>query len=96
MRLLRMAAAYSNGPRALAISGGYAVAVLGVTVVVVLARGLSSVWLVVLTLPSSALVQLIPAQGNLFVLCLTLAGLVQASLLWLLLRGTRLSGLPAG
>jgi hypothetical protein len=89
-----MAAAYSNGPRALAIAGGYAVAVLGVSVFVVLAGGLSAVWLVPLTLPSSLLVQFIPAQGNLFVLCLTVGGLVQAGLLWLALRGKRVNLSP--
>ena len=95
MRFPQTTAAYSNGPRALAIAGGYAVAVLGVAVFVVLARGFAGVWLVLLTLPSSLLVQFVPAEGDLYVLCLTLGGLAQAWLLWIALRGRRLSGLQS-
>ena len=96
MRLPPEVAAYRNGARALAISGGYAVAVLGVAVFVAVARGLAGVWLVLLTLPSSLLVQFVPADGTVYLLCLTLGGLAQAWLLWLALRGRRVSDLRSG
>jgi hypothetical protein len=96
MRLRRKAAEYSNGARGLAISGGYALVVLGVAVFVVAAGGLAGIWLVIVTLPSAVLVQFVPAEGNLYVLCLTLGGLAQAWVLWLALRGKRLTGLRSG
>jgi hypothetical protein len=76
----------STERRALAVSGGYAAAVLAIAVFVLVAGGLGAVWLILLTLPSSVLVQFIPVQGDLFLLCLTLGGLAQAWLLWLALR----------
>ena len=72
--------------RALAVAGTYAAAVLAMAVFVHVAGGLGAVWLILLTLPSSVLVQFIPVQGDLFLLCLTLGGLAQAALLWVALR----------
>ena len=94
MRLPRTAVQYSNGAGALAVSGGYALVVLAVTVFVVAAGGLACVWLILVTLPSALLIQFIPVEGSQFVLCLTLGGLAQGWLLWLALRGRRLTGLP--
>ena len=91
MRVPRTVAAYRNGPRALAIAGGYAATVLGVAAFVVMARGLAAVWLILVTVPSSVLMQFVPVEGLGYVLCLTLGGLVQAGLLWLALRGRRLA-----
>jgi len=100
MRLPSRVAAYRNGPRALVISSGYAGTVLSVAVFVFIANlqagSLAAVWLVLVTVPSSVLMQFVPAEGNLYILCLTLGGLAQAWLLWLALRGRRLSGLRSG
>jgi hypothetical protein len=90
-------AAYRNGPRALAISGGYAGTVLSVAAFVVIANlqaagSFAAVWLVLVAAPSSVLMQFVPAEGRLYILCLTLGGLAQAWLLWLALRGRRRSG----
>jgi hypothetical protein len=97
MRLLRKAAAgYSKGTRALAISGGYAAIVLGVAAFVSIATSLeqgntAGVWLSLVTLPASWLIRFIPLPGNLWVLMMALVGLAQAWLLWIGLRGERLS-----
>jgi hypothetical protein len=92
MRLVRYAtAAYAQGARALAVAGGYALVVLGVAVFVEIAGGLAGVWLVAVTLPSSVLLQFVPGDGRAFLLLLTLGGLAQAWLLWLGLRGRRLT-----
>ncbi|WP_111135485.1 SCO4225 family membrane protein [Micromonospora deserti] len=97
MRLLRKAAAgYSNGISALAISGSYATIVLGAFGFVVIANllgpgSMAGIWLVMATLPSSLLIQFIPAEGDPYSLFLTLGGLAQAWLLWIGLRGKRLS-----
>ena len=97
MRLPPAVAAYSNGARALAISGGYAGLVLSVTVFVVIANlrppSFAALWLFLTTLPISLPIQFIPAQGNVYVINMTLGGLAQAWLLWLALRGKRLTGL---
>lgn len=101
MRLLRNAVArYSRGNRALAISGGYAAIVIGaaifVTVDTALKPGsLAGMWLFLATLPSSLLLQFIPAEGTAYTLLLTLGGFVQTWLLWLILRGKR-AVTPAG
>lgn len=96
---LRGRAAYSRGSIALAISGGYALLVVGVAVFVVLANlrppSFAGIWLMFVTLPSSLLVLLLPARGILLTVCMTLGGLVQAYLLWLALRGERRSDLPS-
>jgi hypothetical protein len=100
MRYPWKAAEYSNGKRALAISAAYAALVLGVAVFVLIANfwppNFAGIWLFIVTLPSSLLVLLIPAQGTLLTVCVTLGGLVQAWLLWLGLRGRRRSDLPSG
>ncbi|MPY97454.1 MAG: hypothetical protein GEU97_05545 [Actinophytocola sp.] len=92
--LRSVVARYSWGTGALAVAGGYAVIVTGVAVFVVVASSLkpgsiAGVWLMLATLPSSALLQFIPAQGIAFALLLTLGGFAQAWLLWMLLRGKR-------
>lgn len=95
MRFLRdVVARYSRGHRPLTISGGYAVIVTGVAAFVIVAGSLkpgsiAAMWLIIATLPGSLVVQFIPAQGMAFVLLLALGGLVQAWLLWILLRGRR-------
>ncbi|GAA5128082.1 SCO4225 family membrane protein [Haloechinothrix salitolerans] len=99
--LLRDAVAeYSRGNRALSISVGYAVIVIGaavfVTVDTALKPGsLAGMWLFLATLPSSLLLQFLPAEGAAYMLFLTLGGLVQAWLLWVIVRGKRISS-PAG
>lgn len=101
MRLLRKAVArYSWGTGALAISGGYAAMVIGVAVFVIVASALkpgsiAGMWLVLATLPSSLLLQFIPAEGSVYAVILTLAGFAQAWLLWLILRGKRVAS-PTG
>ena len=85
------AAAYSHGARALAVAGGCALVVLGVAVFVEIAGGLAGIWLIVVTLPGSVLIQFAPGDGRAFLLLLTLGGLAQAWLLWLGLRGRRLT-----
>ncbi|WP_034275135.1 SCO4225 family membrane protein [Haloechinothrix halophila] len=95
VQLLRnVVARYSRGTPALAIAGGYALIVIGVTVFVVVAGSLkpgsiAAMWLFLATLPSSLVVQFIPAEGIAFVLLLMLGGFVQAWLLWIRLRGKR-------
>lgn len=97
MRLLRNAVArYRRGTSALAISGGYAAIVIGVAAFVIIASALkpasiAGMWLVLVTLPSSLLLQFIPAEGIAYTLLLTLGGFVQAWLLWVIVRGKRLS-----
>ena len=95
MRLPPKAAAYSNGARAVAISGGYVGIVLSVTVFVFIANlrppSFAAMWLFLITLPISLPIQFIPTKGNLYVTSMTLGGLVQAWLLWLALRGQRVS-----
>ncbi|SFO91023.1 hypothetical protein SAMN05421810_101364 [Amycolatopsis arida] len=74
--------------RATAIPLGYTVLVLGTTVVV-LATGdesLAGVWLIVVTLPVSLLLQLLPIKGVGLALVLAAGGLAQAGLLHLALR----------
>ncbi|MFP1630057.1 SCO4225 family membrane protein [Streptomyces sp. 5K101] len=93
-RLKEAAARYRRGTGALAISGGYAVIVLAVATFVIIASALqpgsfAAMWLFLVTLPSSLLLGFIPAQGTAYVLLLTLGGLVQAWLLWLVLRSKR-------
>ena len=94
-RLRQTAARYGRGPAALAVSGAYAVLVVGVFVFVVIAGlyagTLAGVWLVLVTLPFSVLMQFVPAQGHLYGVLLTLGGLLQAWLLWVVLRGRRVS-----
>jgi hypothetical protein len=96
MRRIRQAAGrYRRGPAALAVSGAYAVLVVGVFVFVVIAGRyagtLAGVWLVLVTLPVSGLLQKVPAEGYPYGVLLVLGGLLQAWLLWLVLRGRRLS-----
>jgi hypothetical protein len=93
-RLREAAALYRQGAGALAISGGYATIVLAVTTFVIIAGELkpgsiAAMWLVLVTLPSSLLLGFVPAQGVAYVLLLTLGGLVQAWLLWLVLHSKR-------
>ncbi len=95
LRLLRNAVArYSRGTAALTIASGYAALVIGVAAFVIVAGSLkpgsiAAIWLIIATLPSSLVVQFIPAQGIAFVLLLMLGGFVQACLLWVFLRGKR-------
>jgi hypothetical protein len=55
------------------------------------AGSLAGVWLVLVTLPSSWLIQFVPAEGDLYGILLTLGGLAQAWLLWRGLRGQPVS-----
>ncbi|WP_395577415.1 SCO4225 family membrane protein [Streptomyces sp. BK79] len=84
---------YSNGRRALWISGAYAVLVIGTALFVFVASrasgGMAAVWLVLVTLPFSVLSQFIPGEGKTYIIILTAGGLVQAVLLWALLRGKK-------
>lgn len=93
-RLLEAAARHRRGTRALVIAGGYAVIVLAVAAFVIIDTtvkpgSIAAMWLFLVTLPGSLLLGLVPAQGTAYVLLLTLGGLVQAWLLWLVLRGKR-------
>lgn len=93
-RLQEAAAQYRRGTGALAISGGYAVIVLAVATFVIIASALkpgsiAGMWLFLVTLPSSLPLGFIPAQGTAYALLLTLGGLAQAWLLWLVLRSKR-------
>jgi hypothetical protein len=96
VRVLRNAVAqYSRGTGALATSGAYAAIVTGVAAFVIVASSLkpgslAGMWLVLVTLPSSLLLQFIPAERIAYTLLLTLGGFVQAWLLWAILRGKRL------
>lgn len=94
-RLREAATPYRRGTGALAISGGYAVIVLAVATFVIIANALqpgsiAAMWLFLVTLPSSLLLRFVPAQGVAYALLLTLGGLVQAWLLWLVLRSKRM------
>lgn len=69
---------------------------IGVAAFVVIANSLkpgslAGMWLFLVTLPGSLLIQFIPAEGDLYSFFLTLGGLAQAWLLWIGLRGKRLS-----
>ncbi|MCC3775066.1 SCO4225 family membrane protein [Streptomyces sp. UNOB3_S3] len=95
MVLNRTADHYSKGRTALKIAGGYAALVMAVTVFVVIAGilgpgSLAGVWLVVVTLPVSVLLQPVPAEGSAFIALLVLGGLLQSWALWILLRGRRI------
>jgi hypothetical protein len=98
MRLPPRMAAYSRGVRGAAISGGYAVLVLGVTVFVFIANRrpptFAAMWLFLPTLPISLPIQFLQLQGSLYILSMTLGGLLQAWLLWLALRGKRVNLSP--
>jgi hypothetical protein len=92
MRLVRKAAgAYARGATAVAVAGAYALVVLAAALYVEIAGGLAGIALVAVTLPGSLLTQFVPAQGRMWLLLLTSVGLCQAWLLWLGVRGKRLS-----
>ncbi len=95
MRVLRDAVArYSRGTLALSVAGGYAAIVTGVAVFVIVASALqpgsiAGMWLFLITLPGSLLLQFIPGEGVAYALLLAFGGFVQAWLLWVILRGKR-------
>lgn len=72
---------------------GYAglVVVVAIAVAVMLAQpspdaNFAGVWLIVVTLPLSLLAIMLPVQGTAALVVLTVTGLVQAALLWLIGR----------
>ncbi|GAA4187375.1 hypothetical protein GCM10022252_20770 [Streptosporangium oxazolinicum] len=96
--VFRPASRYRRGTLALVVSGLYVLLVIAGLVVVAVGmlqsddQGLSAVMLILVTLPLSWLVMMIPGEAlpvGAHLLLLTVAGLLQASLLWFLLRGPR-------
>ncbi|MGJ6960373.1 SCO4225 family membrane protein [Streptosporangium sp. G11] len=96
--VFRSVSRYRRGTLAFVISGVYVLLVIAARVVVEVGmrqpddQGLSAVMLILVTLPLSWLVMMIPGEAlpdGTHLLLLTTAGLMQASLLWFLLRGRR-------
>ncbi|MFF3440141.1 SCO4225 family membrane protein [Streptosporangium sp. NPDC002721] len=96
--LARLASRYRRGTLALVIGGIYALLVIAAYVFAEIGmrqpnnQGLSAVLLILVTLPLSWLVMMIPGEvlpSGVHLLSLVVAGLVQASFLWWLLRGPR-------
>lgn len=78
------------------ISGAYAIVVIVTSVFVFVDTAtrpgsMAGVWMVLVTLPFSVLAQFIPGEGKTYGLILTAGGLAQAGLLWVLLRGKKVS-----
>ncbi|WP_436759119.1 SCO4225 family membrane protein [Streptosporangium sp. V21-05] len=100
---VRFASRYKRGTLALVLSGGYMLLVIGAHVFAEVGmrqsdQGLSAVTLILVTLPLSWLVMMIPPETipvSAHLLLLTAAGFVQASILWWLLRGPRVDVPPA-
>ncbi|WP_329084554.1 MULTISPECIES: SCO4225 family membrane protein [unclassified Streptosporangium] len=96
--VFRPVSRYRRGTLAFVVSSLYVLLVIAGLVVVLVGmrrpenQGLSAVMLILVTLPLSWLVMMIPGEAvpdGTHLLLLTVAGLVQASLLWFLLRGPR-------
>ncbi|MFC9913308.1 SCO4225 family membrane protein [Streptomyces sp. NPDC127197] len=90
----RSAALYTRGDTALIVAGGYAALVVGVAawleaLVLLGDPGLGGVWLILVTLPVSIPLILIPAPPEAYGVMLAAGGLAQAWVLWRLLRGRR-------
>ncbi|WP_440081347.1 SCO4225 family membrane protein [Streptosporangium sp. LJ11] len=102
--LARFTSRYRRGTLAFVLSGLYVLLVIAAHIVAEVGmrqpdnQGLSAVMLILVTLPLSWLVMMIPAEtipAGAHLLLLTAAGLVQASFLWWLLRGPRVTVPPA-
>ncbi|MEU8379930.1 hypothetical protein [Streptosporangium sp. NPDC048865] len=102
--IARFAARYRRGPLALVVSGVYVLLVVAARVVVEVGmrqpedQGLSAVMLILVTLPLSWLVMMIPSEAvpaGISLFLLTAAGFVQAWFLWWILRGPRVDAPPA-
>ncbi|GAA3411998.1 SCO4225 family membrane protein [Streptosporangium vulgare] len=101
---VRFASRYRRGTLALVITGVYVLLIIAAYVVAEVGirqpdnQGLSAVMLILVTLPLSWPVMMIPAEvipPSGLLLLLTAAGFVQASFLWWLLRGPRVDVPPA-
>lgn len=100
----RFASRYKRGTLALVLTGVYVLLVVAAYVFAEVGmrqpenQGLSAVMLILVTLPLSWLVMMIPAEtmpASAHLLLLVAAGFVQASFLWWLLRGPRVDAPPA-
>ncbi|WP_020666782.1 SCO4225 family membrane protein [Amycolatopsis nigrescens] len=96
----RLAARYSRGSAALWVAAGYAALVVGVTIFVVVdslvsSGSLAAIWLFFVTLPMSLVVMLVLSlfalKGAALAIPYVLGGLLQAWVLWLVLRGSRVA-----
>ncbi|MER6827236.1 hypothetical protein ABT352_14730 [Streptosporangium sp. NPDC000563] len=101
--VFRSASRYRRGTLALVVSGLYVLLVVVGLVIVTVGmsgsdeQGLSAVTLILVTLPLSWLVMMIPGEAlpvGAHLALLIVAGLVQAWLLWFLLRGPRKEAPP--
>ncbi|GAA0971000.1 hypothetical protein GCM10009555_020950 [Acrocarpospora macrocephala] len=101
--MIRYISRYDRGRFALAIAGPYALIVVGVTIYVEIStrqpgsQGLEAIWLFAVTSPASQILLLLPLPApEISRFLFPAAGLLQAWILWLIVRGRRKSMTPAG
>ncbi|GAA1023567.1 hypothetical protein Aple_077030 [Acrocarpospora pleiomorpha] len=100
---MRYVSRYDRGRFGLAVAGSYALIVFGVTVYVEISvrqpgsQGLEAIWLIAITSPASQILLLLPLPDpEISRFLIPAAGLVQAWILWVIVRGRRKSMPPAG